>query len=369
MSKTVKRYASESVAAGHPDKIADQISDAILDAVLRKDPAGRTAVETLVAHQSITLAGELHTTARLDIEQIVRAEIARLGYTNPDWGFSDKSPITNHLHQQSPEIAIGVEQDGAGDQGLMFGYATNETPEYLPLPIALVHKLTRGLDMLRETGKLTWLRPDGKAQVVIRYEDEKPIAVEHVTIAAAHDESVDHERVKRELIQFLIVPTLAGYNFSVNEQQIIVNGTGVWHIPGPSSDAGLTGRKIVVDTYGGLARVGGGAFSGKDPSKVDRSGAYAARYIAKNIVAAGLADRAEVSLAYYIGGQQPVQFGIETFGTEKISREDIQKFSDGLLDLSVKSILGTLNLRQPIYAQTAVYGHFGKPGLPWEQIV
>lgn len=365
----VTRFASESVAAGHPDKIADQISDAIVDAVLAQDPYGRTAVETLVAHNRIVLAGELNTTTKVDVEAIARAQITRLGYTNPDWGFSDQSPIENYLHQQSPEIAVGVDDYGAGDQGLMFGYATNETSEYLPAPIAIAHALTRQLDAVREDGTLPHLRPDGKAQVVVRYEDGKPVAVEHVTIAAPHHEQLSLERVRTDIYKEVILPALARYNFVIAEKDIIVNGTGVWHNPGPSSDAGLTGRKIVVDGYGGFARVGGGAFSGKDPSKVDRSGAYAARYIAKNIVAAGLADKAEVALAYYIGGKAPVNFTIETFGTNRRVQSTIEKFAHSLLEPSVKNIIETLDLRRPIYLQTAAYGHFGKPNLPWERII
>jgi S-adenosylmethionine synthetase len=368
MSKNITRFASESVCAGHPDKIADQISDAIVDAVLAQDPNGRTAVETLVAHDRIVLAGEINTNAQIDAEAIARAEIARLGYTNPEWGFSDKSAIENYLHQQSSEIAVGVDDFGAGDQGLMFGYATNETPEYLPLPITLAHAITRAIDESRESGRLPHLRPDGKAQVVVRYEDGKAAAVEHVTIAVPHDERITLERVSQDIIETIVLPTLEKYGFTVPQKDIVVNGTGVWHTPGPSSDAGLTGRKIVVDGYGGYARVGGGAFSGKDPSKVDRSGAYAARYIAKNIVAAGLADEAEVSLAYYIGAKAPVNFTVDTFGTGKKSQKLIERFAHELLTPSVKGIIEKLNLRQPIYHQTAAYGHFGRSEFPWEQI-
>lgn len=368
MSKTITRFASESVCAGHPDKVADQISDAIVDAVLAQDPRGRTAVETLVAHDRVVIAGEISTTATIDTEAIVRAEIRRLGYTDPSWGFSDQSPIENYLHQQSPEISVGVDDFGAGDQGLMFGYATNETPEYLPLPITLAHALVKAIDKAREAKVLPHLRPDGKAQVVVRYEDGKPIAVEHVTVAVPHSEEISLERVRTDIYQTIIVPVLEKYGFSISANDIIVNGTGVWHAPGPSSDSGLTGRKIVVDGYGGYARVGGGAFSGKDPSKVDRSGAYAARYIAKNIVAAGLADEAEVALAYYIGAKQPVNFTIDTFGTGKKSQAAIEKFAHELLEPSVKEIIEKLDLRRPIYLQTAAYGHFGKPNLPWEQL-
>jgi len=366
---TVTRFASESVCAGHPDKVADQISDAIVDAVLAQDPNGRTAIETLVAANRVILAGEVNTTAKVDFVAVAKEQIVRLGYTEPAWGFSDQSPVENYIHEQSPEISVGVDDDGAGDQGLMFGYASNETPEYLPLPIALSHALTKAIDEARETKRLPHLRPDGKAQVVVRYENKKPVAVEHVTIAVPHSEKISLERVRQDIYKTIVVPVLEGYGFAIAEKNIVVNGTGVWHQPGPSSDAGLTGRKIVVDGYGGFARVGGGAFSGKDPSKVDRSGAYAARYIAKNIIAAGLADEAEVALAYYIGAKEPVNFTINTFGTNKKSQAAIEKFAKELLVPSVKNIIEHLNLRRPIYLQTAAYGHFGKNDLPWEEIV
>ncbi len=369
MSKLVTRFASESVCAGHPDKVADAISDAIVDAVLAADPHGRTAVETLVAHDRVVLAGEINTNAKLDVVAIARAQIKRLGYTEPSWGFSDKSPIDNYLHQQSAEISVGVDDNGAGDQGLMFGYATNETPEYLPLPITLAHALARALDEARESGALPHLRPDGKSQVVVRYEDGKPVAVEHVTVAVPHDEKITLQRIREDVYNVIITPVLKRYGYSIAQKDIVVNGTGIWHTPGPSSDSGLTGRKIVVDGYGGYARVGGGAFSGKDPSKVDRSGAYAARYIAKNIVAAGLADQVEVALAYYIGAKEPVNFTIDTFGSGKKSDEAIIEFARKLLIPSVKNIVEQLDLRRPIYLQTTAYGHFGKPDLPWEQLV
>lgn len=368
MSNHITHFASESVCAGHPDKIADQISDAIVDAVLEQDPQGRVAVETLVAHERIVLAGELKTTAEVDVETIAREQIARLGYTVPDWGFSDTSPLANYLHQQSDEIAVGVDNDGAGDQGLMFGFACRETPELMPLPIMLAHGLTRAIDEAREGNVLPYLRPDGKAQVVVRYEDNRPVAAEHVTLAVPHKESVELTTVQHDLYETVIVPVLSRYGLSVDMKDVVVNGTGVWHRPGPSSDAGLTGRKIVVDSYGGYARVGGGAFSGKDPSKVDRSGAYAARFLAKNIVAAGLAERAEVALAYYIGAREPVNFTVDTFGTEAVPSNEIDAFARELLVPSVKNILDSLDLRRPLYLPTAAYGHFGKPGLPWESI-
>ncbi len=363
-----KLFTSESVAAGHPDKIADAISDAILDAVLEQDPNARTGLETIVGANKIGLFGEIKTTADVDFEKITRETIKRLGYVNPDWNFSDKSPIDNNIHQQSPEIAQGVDNDGAGDQGMMFGYACDETPELLPLPITLAHALTRTLDEKRESYELSFLRPDGKSQVTIEYKDGKPHRVEKVVMAVAHDEEIDDDAVRKIVKAEIVDKVLEEYGYKVNESQVVINGTGTWHIPGPDTDAGLTGRKIVVDGYGGYARVGGGAFSGKDPSKVDRSGAYAARYIAKNVVAKGLADKCEVALAYVIGKPQPLMKSFDTFGSETADLEIIQKFIDELLDTSVKGIIEGLDLRRPIYSSTTAYGHFGKPGLPWEQI-
>jgi S-adenosylmethionine synthetase len=272
------------------------------------------------------------------------------------------------VHEQSPEIALGVDQDGAGDQGMMFGYACNETAELMPLPIALAHALTRRIDEARENGELDWLRPDGKAQVTIRYENDKPVAIEKLVAAVAHSEETAAEKVRANVIEQIFTPVLKTYGFDLPaDENIIINGTGLWHIPGPESDAGLTGRKIVVDTYGGYARVGGGAFSGKDPSKVDRSGAYAARYIAKNIVAAGLATKCEVGLAYVIGQPLPLMQTIDAFSTATVSEQELYDFKDKLIDTSVKGIIEALNLGRPIYSQTSAYGHFGKPNLPWEQ--
>ncbi len=374
MSKTdkvvVRLFTSESVCAGHPDKICDAISDAIVDAALKQDPKARTGIETVAGANQISLYGEIKTTAKIDYERIVRETVERLGYTNPAWGFSQESIFSNDVHQQSPEIALGVDQDGAGDQGMMFGYACTETPELMPLPIALAHALARRIDDARETGALKWLRPDGKAQVTVRYENDKPVAVEKAVVAVAHDEKTSAAQVRSDVIDEIIKPVLDKYGFKLPvDEDIIVNGTGLWHIPGPESDAGLTGRKIVVDTYGGYARVGGGAFSGKDPSKVDRSGAYAARFIAKNIVAAGLATKCEVGLAYVIGQPRPLMQTIETFGTATVSETELHAFKDKLIDTSVKGIIDRLNLARPIYSQTSAYGHFGKEGLPWEQIV
>lgn len=363
-------FTSESVCAGHPDKMADAVSDALLDAILAKDPTARAGIETVVGADQISLFGEIKTDAELDVEQIVRERIKQLGYTNPDWGFSDKSHFNNYLHQQSPEIAMGVDAEGAGDQGMMFGFACNETPELMPLPIAMAHALTHRIDECREQGVLKWLRPDGKAQVTVRYdEDGKPVAVEKLVAAVAHDEKATAEQVRRDVIEHVFTPVFEKYKFSLPaDHNIVVNGTGLWFIPGPESDAGLTGRKIVVDTYGGYARVGGGAFSGKDPSKVDRSGAYAARYIAKNIVAKGLATKCEVGLAYVIGQPKPLMQTIDTFGTATVSEGELYAFKDKLIQTSVHGIIEKLDLGRPIYSATSAYGHFGKAGLPWEKL-
>jgi S-adenosylmethionine synthetase len=362
-------FTSESVAAGHPDKICDAISDAILDAALSQDPLARGGIEAVAGANQISLFGEIKTIATLDFEHIVRTKITELGYTNPGWGFSAESPLSNFIHQQSPEIAIGVDHEGAGDQGMMFGYANTETPELLPLPIVLAHALARRIDEVREKNILQYIRPDGKAQVTIRYEDDKPVSVEKLVIAVAHNEQTEPAVVHAGVVAQIITPVLQAYKLAIPAaENIVVNGTGLWHIPGPDSDAGLTGRKIVVDGYGGYARVGGGAFSGKDPSKVDRSGAYAARYIAKNIVAAGLATKCEVGLAYVIGHPKPLMQTIDTFGTATVSQKELEDFRDNLIDTSVQGIIETLDLRRPIYSQTSVYGHFGKNNLPWEQI-
>lgn len=367
---TTKLFTSESVCAGHPDKICDAISDAIVDAALAQDPKSRTGIETVAGANQINLYGEIKTTAKIDFEKIARETVKRHGYTNQAWGFGPESSFTNDVHQQSPEIALGVDHDGAGDQGMMFGYACDETPELMPLPITLAHALARRIDEVRENGTLKWLRPDGKAQVTVRYEDDKPVAIEKLVAAVAHDEQTTPEQVRADVIEQVFKPVLEKYGFDLpGDEDIVVNGTGLWHVPGPESDAGLTGRKIVVDTYGGYARVGGGAFSGKDPSKVDRSGAYAARYIAKNIVAAGLAKKCEVGLAYVIGQPRPLMQTIETFGTATVSDEELHAFKDKLIDTSVRGIITKLDLARPIYAATSAYGHFGDKDLPWEEIV
>lgn len=368
MPKDHKLFTSESVCAGHPDKICDIISDAILDAALAQDPLSRTAIETVVGENQISLFGEIHTKAKIDYEALVRSKIAELGYNNPKWKFSDKSNFSSFVHEQSPEISIGVDPGGAGDQGIMFGYAVQDSKELMPLPIVVAHALTRRIDECREEKILDWLRPDGKAQVTIKYIAGKPVAAEKTVLAIAHSEDIGPDEVHKQAVKHIIKPVIESFGLELNRSGIVVNGTGVWHIPGPDSDAGLTGRKIVVDTYGGYARVGGGALSGKDPTKVDRSGAYAARYIAKNVVAKGMAKECEVALAYVIGQPRPLMQTVETFGSGVADDEEIEAFAAGLLDTSVQGIIAGLDLRRPIYSKTSVYGHFGKPGLPWEKV-
>lgn len=361
-------FTSESVCAGHPDKICDQISDAIVDAALSQDPKSRVAVEAVAGLNRLFLVGEVTTRATLDYKAIAKEQITRLGYTDPSLNFSDKSKITTLIHTQSPEIAAGVDTEGAGDQGMMFGFACNETKDLMPLPIQLAHRLAERIDFVRESGVLPYLRPDGKTQVTIAYEKGKPVGIETVVLAVPHLETVTLAQVKKALFKEVVAPILQDYGFSAAESQVIVNGTGVWHYGGPAADAGLTGRKIIVDGYGGYARVGGGAFSGKDPTKVDRSGAYAARFIAKNIVANKLAEKAEVRLAYVIGQKMPLMQEVETFGTEKVSKKAIRSFMKKLIDTSVHGIIERLNLRRPIYTKTAAYGHFGRKQFPWEDV-
>lgn len=362
-------FTSESVCAGHPDKICDQISDAIVDAVLAQDPYGHVGVETMAAHGHIVLAGEITSKAKINCEKIARDLIKKLGYNDTKSGFSYKSPLAFHVHEQSPEIQVGVDDKGAGDQGMMFGYATNQTPQFMPLPILMAHDLAARIDEVREKKILPYLRPDGKSQVTIEYENDKPVKVQSVVLAVPHEEKITLKQVKADLYKEVVTPVLKKHGFKVSAKDVIVNGTGVWHHGGPSADSGLTGRKIVVDTYGGYARVGGGAFSGKDPTKVDRSGAYAARYLAKNIVANKMADKAEVRLAYFIGAKQPLMQEVETFGTAKVSDKVIADYMNKLLDTSVEGILKGLDLRRPIYLKTAAYGHFGRDSFPWEKIV
>jgi len=363
-------FTSESVCAGHPDKICDQISDAIVDAALSGDSYSRVAVETLVTKNQVVLAGEVTSQVKLNYQAIARKIIRKLGYTHGLYHFHYAySPVLVFVHEQARDIAQGVDEGGAGDQGIMYGYACRETPELMPLPIILAHRLVQAVDEAREEGILSYLRPDGKSEVTVRYEKGKPLLVERVVLATPHNLKVKPTQVKQDLFNQVVKPVLAKYGFKIKINQLILNGTGKWEIGGPAADTGVTGRKIIVDTYGGMGRHGGGCFSGKDPTKVDRSGAYACRFLAKNIVAAGLADRVEVKVAYVIGQKQPLAKAIETFGMAKKPLKVIQAFADNLLDLSVPTILEKLDLRQPIYQKTAAYGHFGRNGFPWEKIV
>jgi len=361
-------FTSESVCSGHPDKICDQVSDAVLDEAFKVDKYSRVAVETMVTKNFLVMAGEVTTKAKLNYKKIAQKVIRDLGYTIPALNFSEKSKIVVKIHTQSPEIAVGVDDLGAGDQGCMFGYASDETKELMPLPIMLAHRLAMEIDELRNSKHLPYLRPDGKTQVTVGYERNIPKTIENVILAVPHQEKIELAQVKEDLFNLLVSPILKEYNFKIKRDQLIVNGTGVWHIGGPASDTGVTGRKIIVDTYGGMARVGGGAFSGKDPTKVDRSAAYAARFLAKNIVANKLADRCEVRLAYFIGAKKPVMQEVETYGTEKKSAKIINSFMKKLLDTSLQGIIEGLNLRRPIYFKTASYGHFGRDIFSWERV-
>jgi len=362
-------FTSESVCSGHPDKICDQISDAIVDEVLKQDYFGRVAVETLVSYNRVVIAGEVSARAKLNFKNIAKEQIKRLGYIDSSLHFSYRSPIEVYVHTQSPEIAQGVKKKGAGDQGMMFGYACLETKELMPMPIMIAHALVKKIDQARINKTLPYLRPDGKSQVTIEYKNGKPYKATSVIVAVPHRESVALNQVKNDIYKNVVVPVLSLYGFKIKAKDLVVNGTGVWHMSGPASDTGVTGRKIIVDTYGGYARVGGGCFSGKDPTKVDRSGAYAARFIAKNIVAAKLAQKAEVRLAYFIGAKKPIMQEVETFGTAKASAKVIKDFTHALLDTSVEGILEGLKLRRPIYLKTAAYGHFGQDNFPWEDII
>jgi S-adenosylmethionine synthetase len=379
-------FTSESVTEGHPDKIADQISDGVLDAVMRDDPRGRVACETLVNTGLVVVSGEISTDTYVDIQDIARSTIEKIGYNDALYGFDCKTcAVINTIDKQSPDIAQGVDSAfeqrsgsgngdeadvaGAGDQGMMFGYASNETPELMPLPIALAHRLARRVSEVRKDGTLPYLRPDGKTQVSVRYVDGRPVAVEKLLISSQHGEGAE-EHIKQDLWENVVKGVIPEDLYDGElERSFLVNPTGRFVIGGPMGDCGLTGRKIIVDTYGGMARHGGGAFSGKDPSKVDRSAAYAARYVAKNVVAAGLADRAEVQVAYAIGVARPVSVMVETFGTEKIGRGQILKLIGEHFDLRPGAFREYLNLHRPIYQKTAAYGHFGRddPDFTWEK--
>ncbi|MGA2047859.1 MAG: methionine adenosyltransferase [Terracidiphilus sp.] len=354
-------FTSESVTEGHPDKIADQVSDAILDACLEQDPYSRVAAETLTATGLVVIAGEITTKAYVDFQSLVRGVVASIGYDNALYGFdSNTCAVISTINKQSGDIAQGVDTGGAGDQGMMFGYASNETPELMPAPISLAHKLTRQLTHVRKTGKLPYLRPDGKSQVTVEYDENgKPSRIDAVVISSQHSESVSNEDLHADILKYVIQAVLPA-EWLDEHTKYHINPTGRFVIGGPMGDTGLTGRKIIVDTYGGAGRHGGGAFSGKDPTKVDRSGAYMARYIAKNIVAAGLADRAEVQLAYAIGVAEPVSIRVETFGTGKVGDAKLTELVRKNFSLTPKGIIDSLNLRRPIYRQTAAYGHFGR---------
>ena len=369
-------FSSESVSEGHPDKVADQISDAVLDAILAEDPKGRVACETLVSTGLVVMSGEITTKAHINYREIAQETIRRIGYTDSDIGFDYKScAILTAINKQSPDIAQGVNEgqgldldQGAGDQGLMFGYACNETPTLMPLPIFYAHRLMQRQAEVRKDGRLPWLRPDAKSQLSVHYVDGKPVSIDTVVVSTQHAPDVTHAQLSEAVIEEIIRPVLPK-ELVTGATRFLVNPTGRFVVGGPNGDCGLTGRKIIVDSYGGTARHGGGAFSGKDPSKVDRSAAYAARYVAKNIVAAGLAERCEVQIAYAIGVAKPVSLMVETFGTGKIADEKIVELVQQHFDLRPKGIIQSLDLLRPIYSKTAAYGHFGReePEFAWER--
>lgn len=378
-------FTSESVTEGHPDKVCDQISDAVLDSILSEDPEARVACETSVTTGLVLVMGEITTNCYVDIPKIVRETVREIGYTRAKYGFDGETcAVLTAIDEQSPDIARGVNsawevksgeetdslaQTGAGDQGMVFGYATDETEEYMPLPIALAHRLARRLAQVRKEEILPYLRPDGKTQVTVEYEDDRPVRIDTVVVSTQHHPDIDMEQLRREIKENVIIPVVPR-EYLDEQTKYYINPTGRFVIGGPHGDSGLTGRKIIVDTYGGMARHGGGAFSGKDPTKVDRSGAYAARYVAKNIVAAGLAKKCEIQIAYAIGVAHPVSIMVDTFGTGRISSADLVEVVKKVFDLRPGAIIKDLNLRRPIYKQTASYGHFGRLDLdlPWEAL-
>lgn len=370
-------FTSESVSEGHPDKLADQVSDAVLDACLSQDPNSRVACETFTTTGMVLVGGEITTKALLDFQEIVRGVALKIGYTRPEYGLDYESmAVLNTVHTQSPDISQGVSgvgleefkgQQGAGDQGMMFGFACNETPELMPAPITYAHKILRLASEIRKNGQLSWLRPDSKSQVTIEYNGHTPKRIDTVVVSHQHDENIGYDELKHEIIEKVVKPVLEPTGLLDKNTRYFINPTGRFVVGGPHGDSGLTGRKIIVDTYGGMGRHGGGAFSGKDPSKVDRSAAYMGRYVAKNIVAAGLCERCEVELAYAIGVPFPVSVLVETFGTGKVDESKIEEAVKQVFDLTPGGIVKTLDLKKPIFQATAAYGHFGRPEFSWEK--
>ena len=368
-------FTSESVSEGHPDKLADQVSDAMLDACLREDPNSRVACETFTTTGMVLVGGEITTETYVDVQEIARGVAKRIGYDRPEYGLDFESmAVINTIHSQSPDISQGVsegtglfKEQGAGDQGMMFGFACKETPELMPLPIMLAHRILMKAAELRKSGAITWLRPDSKSQVTVEYEGHTPKRVDTVVVSHQHDENIAYDELKNTIIDKIVKPVLEPYGFLADDIEYFINPTGRFVIGGPHGDSGLTGRKIIVDTYGGMGRHGGGAFSGKDPSKVDRSAAYMARYVAKNIVAADLCERCEVELAYAIGVPFPVSVYVDTFGSAVVDEANIEKAVEKVFDLTPSGIVRLLDLRKPIYQETATYGHFGRDQFAWEK--